>query len=133
MTERALPAAGPTAGGWFKSSYSGGEGNECVEVADLRSRVQVRDSKDPCDPVLSFPAGAWTVFVADVKAGVFDDRERRGCAEVATFHSWDDVKREVFDADDLDEIEAGAQRMVAEARSWVDRAQAIGAMSPSSK
>ncbi|MFF2921990.1 DUF397 domain-containing protein, partial [Streptomyces celluloflavus] len=21
---------------WFKSSYSGGEGNECVEVADLR-------------------------------------------------------------------------------------------------
>ncbi|MEV0038142.1 helix-turn-helix transcriptional regulator [Streptomyces sp. NPDC050804] len=31
------------------------------------------------------------------------------------FHAWDDVKREVFDAEDLDEITAGARRMVAEA------------------
>jgi DNA-binding XRE family transcriptional regulator len=36
---------------------------------------------------------------------------------MSTFHSWDDVKREVFDAEDLDEIEAGARRMVAEARA----------------
>lgn len=52
---------------------------------------------------------------------------------MATFHSWDDVKREVFDADDVAEIEAGARRMVSEARSQVDRAQEIAAMSPSSK
>ncbi|MFC8414083.1 DUF397 domain-containing protein [Streptomyces coelicoflavus] len=32
---------------WFKSSYSGGEGNECVEVADRCSWVGVRDSKSP--------------------------------------------------------------------------------------
>jgi hypothetical protein len=73
MTEHALPAAGPTTGSWFKSSYSGGEGNECVEVADLHSQVLVRDSKDPHGPVLSFPAGAWTAFVTDVKTGEFDD------------------------------------------------------------
>ncbi|MGO4749850.1 hypothetical protein AB4212_14710 [Streptomyces sp. 2MCAF27] len=33
------------------------------------------------------------------------------------FHAWDDVKREVFDAEDLDVIDAGAQRMVAEVRA----------------
>ncbi|MFD5031030.1 helix-turn-helix domain-containing protein [Streptomyces sp. NPDC058220] len=36
---------------------------------------------------------------------------------MTTFHAWDDVKREVFDAEDLDVITAGAQRMVAEARA----------------
>jgi len=39
------------------------------------------------------------------------------------FHSWDEVKHEVFDAEDLDEISAGAERMAAEARahgSWPD-------------
>ncbi|MGW0819849.1 helix-turn-helix domain-containing protein [Streptomyces sp. NPDC002845] len=33
------------------------------------------------------------------------------------FHSWDEVKHEVFDTDDLDDIAAGARRMVAEARA----------------
>ncbi|MEU9019949.1 DUF397 domain-containing protein [Actinomadura sp. NPDC048394] len=32
---------------WRKSTYSGGVENECVEVADLKSHVGVRDSKDP--------------------------------------------------------------------------------------
>ncbi|MFD0627071.1 DUF397 domain-containing protein [Streptomyces sanglieri] len=32
---------------WFKSSYSGGSGTECVEVADLASVIGVRDSKQP--------------------------------------------------------------------------------------
>ncbi|MFF2065696.1 helix-turn-helix domain-containing protein [Streptomyces sp. NPDC058200] len=36
---------------------------------------------------------------------------------MTTFHAWDDVKREVFDAEDLDVITAGTQRMVAEARA----------------
>ncbi|MDK0520936.1 transcriptional regulator [Streptomyces sp. ML-6] len=36
---------------------------------------------------------------------------------MTTFHSWDEVKNEVFDAEDLEEIERGAQRMVAEARA----------------
>lgn len=40
-----------------------------------------------------------------------------GGTGMTTFHSWDDVKREIFDAEDLDAIAAGAQRMVAEARA----------------
>ncbi|MPY64887.1 helix-turn-helix domain-containing protein [Streptomyces spongiae] len=36
---------------------------------------------------------------------------------MTSFHSWDEVKHEVFDADDLDAITAGARRMVAEARA----------------
>ncbi|MCX4788096.1 MULTISPECIES: hypothetical protein [unclassified Streptomyces] len=33
------------------------------------------------------------------------------------FHSWDSVKREIFDVEDLDEIELGARRLVAESRA----------------
>jgi hypothetical protein len=36
---------------------------------------------------------------------------------VTGFHSWDEVKHEIFDTDDLDEITAGARRLVAEARA----------------
>ncbi|MER6813757.1 DUF397 domain-containing protein [Spirillospora sp. NPDC000708] len=32
---------------WRKSSYSGGDEGECVEVADLNGHVGVRDSKNP--------------------------------------------------------------------------------------
>ncbi|OQR63318.1 hypothetical protein B6E66_15540 [Streptomyces maremycinicus] len=44
---------------WHKSTYSGGTGSECVEVARSRSQVLVRDSKQPCGPILRFSAGAW--------------------------------------------------------------------------
>jgi hypothetical protein len=73
VTDRTASATDPTGPEWFTSSYSGGEGNECVEVADLRSRVGVRDSKDPQGPALSFRTDAWADFVASVKAGGFDD------------------------------------------------------------
>ncbi|WP_329583067.1 DUF397 domain-containing protein [Kitasatospora sp. NBC_01250] len=60
----------PDALAWRKSSYSNGEGAECVEVADgLPASVPVRDSKDPEGPALTFPARAWSAFVADVKSG----------------------------------------------------------------
>ncbi|UNO44092.1 DUF397 domain-containing protein [Streptomyces sp. MST-110588] len=52
---------------WFKSSHSGGEGNECVEVADLRTCVAVRDSKWTEGPVLRFGAREFGAFVAEVK------------------------------------------------------------------
>ncbi|MFJ1640794.1 DUF397 domain-containing protein [Streptomyces sp. NPDC088256] len=59
---------------WFKSSYSN-NGGACVEVAvNLvvpRGVVPVRDSKNLGGPVLSFPAGSFTSFVAGVKAGEF--------------------------------------------------------------
>ncbi|EXU68233.1 hypothetical protein Z951_10905 [Streptomyces sp. PRh5] len=54
---------------WRRSSYSGPEGNECVEVADLRTHIAVRDSKNTTGPVLTFPADAFASFVVEVKAG----------------------------------------------------------------
>ncbi|MFG2021125.1 DUF397 domain-containing protein [Actinomadura geliboluensis] len=37
---------------WRKSSYSGSNAAECVELADVAGAVAVRDSKDPDGPVL---------------------------------------------------------------------------------
>nr|BEK69255.1 DUF397 domain-containing protein [Kitasatospora purpeofusca] len=48
---------------WFKSSYSGNEGGECVEVAEAPSAVLVRDSKDKSGPRLTFSPAAWEAFV----------------------------------------------------------------------
>lgn len=48
---------------WLKSSYSGGEGGQCVEVANCPGAVRVRDSKEPAGPVLSFSADAWARFL----------------------------------------------------------------------
>ncbi|WP_037910797.1 DUF397 domain-containing protein [Actinacidiphila yeochonensis] len=58
--------------GWRKSSYSGNQNGSCVEVVDgFEGGIPVRDSKDPDGPALLFPAPAWSVFLADVKAGRF--------------------------------------------------------------
>jgi hypothetical protein len=48
---------------WFKSSYSGGEGGECVEVAMDGTVVHVRDSTDAQGPRLSFRPSEWSAFV----------------------------------------------------------------------
>ncbi|WP_328953911.1 DUF397 domain-containing protein [Kitasatospora purpeofusca] len=48
---------------WFKSSYSGGEGGDCVEVAEAAESVLVRDSKDKFGPRLAFSSAAWRSFV----------------------------------------------------------------------
>lgn len=53
-------------GQWFKSSYSGGSGTECVEVADLSATVGVRDSTRPGGPHISIGPPAWAGFVAAV-------------------------------------------------------------------
>ncbi|MGW9080080.1 DUF397 domain-containing protein [Streptomyces kronopolitis] len=53
---------------WRKSSYSNGDGGDCVEVVDdLPGIVPVRDSKDPHGPALIFPVAAWSSFVSAVK------------------------------------------------------------------
>ncbi|MCQ6555490.1 DUF397 domain-containing protein [Streptomyces sp. C10-9-1] len=48
---------------WFKSSYSAGDGGECVEVAARPGRVHVRDSKDTTRAALAVEPAAWTAFV----------------------------------------------------------------------
>ncbi|MFI7365973.1 DUF397 domain-containing protein [Streptomyces sp. NPDC050149] len=49
---------------WFKSSYSGSGGDNCVEVALHPDAVHVRDSKDPARHPLTVPATAWSDFAA---------------------------------------------------------------------
>ncbi|WP_328371846.1 DUF397 domain-containing protein [Streptomyces sp. NBC_00445] len=54
---------------WKKSSFSGGgEGNDCVEIANLHTRVAIRDSKTPAQGTLSFPTGTFTAFISSLKA-----------------------------------------------------------------
>ncbi|MEN3582665.1 DUF397 domain-containing protein [Streptomyces sp. ZYX-F-203] len=55
---------------WRKSSYSdGGNGNTCVEVAEVApTRMAIRDTKTPDRGVLSVTATAFTAFVGHVKA-----------------------------------------------------------------
>jgi hypothetical protein len=58
---------------WRKSSYSGGNGGGCVEVAgNLPGIVAVRDSKDPDGPALIFSPGEWRAFAAGIRGGEFD-------------------------------------------------------------
>jgi hypothetical protein len=72
---------------WFKSSHSGGEGGQCVEVAynwrksthSDASRdcievaahpttIHVRDSKDKAGPILDFTPEQWSAFVEFARA-----------------------------------------------------------------
>lgn len=55
---------------WRKSSFSGGgDGNTCVEIAPLRTRVAIRDSKHPTHGPLSFPAPAFSALIEALKSG----------------------------------------------------------------
>ncbi|MGW1544259.1 DUF397 domain-containing protein [Streptomyces sp. NPDC002309] len=53
----------PTEPPWRKSSYSMGNGGNCVEVADGAHTVHVRDSKNPDGPELRCGREQWQVFV----------------------------------------------------------------------
>ncbi|MEV7292946.1 DUF397 domain-containing protein [Streptomyces microflavus] len=48
---------------WFKSSYSGENSGNCVEVATCPDTVHVRDSKDLTVPSLAVSPTSWTSFV----------------------------------------------------------------------
>ncbi|MFD9003391.1 DUF397 domain-containing protein [Streptomyces sp. NPDC059582] len=51
---------------WFKSSFSGSQGDDCVEVALTERVVCVRDSKDVTRPHFAVPREGWTRFVGFV-------------------------------------------------------------------
>lgn len=54
---------------WRKSSYSGGSGGNCVEVAtNLPGLIAVRDSKDPVGPALMFAPAQWHTFLAALRS-----------------------------------------------------------------
>lgn len=65
MTSEAVPLISDDLT-WFKSSYSGSQGGDCVEVATCPSAIHVRDSKNPDGPSLTLSATAWAAFLADV-------------------------------------------------------------------
>lgn len=53
---------------WRKSSYSGPNGGDCIEIADnYPGVVPVRDSKVPDGPALVFGTSAWSAFIGDLK------------------------------------------------------------------
>ncbi|MFF0056552.1 DUF397 domain-containing protein [Streptomyces microflavus] len=63
MPRAAHTAPGHTALHWFKSSYSDGDGGNCIEVAAHPSAVHIRDSKVTDGPVLTVEPAAWSAFV----------------------------------------------------------------------
>ena len=61
---------------WRKSSFSGGNGGGCVEVADHDGLILVRDTKDGGNgPVHRYTHSEWAAFVAGVRNGEFDLNE----------------------------------------------------------
>jgi hypothetical protein len=57
---------------WRKSTRSGGQGGQCVEVADLGHAVGVRDSKNPAGAELAFTRRQVADLAARVKSGKLD-------------------------------------------------------------
>jgi hypothetical protein len=54
---------------WVKSSYSGSQGGNCVEVGVGAGRVLVRDTKDREGATLAFTPDLWREFATQLKAG----------------------------------------------------------------
>ena len=51
---------------WRKSSHSGDNGGECVEVG-VAEAVLVRDTTNRTGTVLAFTADAWQAFTATIR------------------------------------------------------------------
>lgn len=56
---------------WRKSSFSA-NGN-CLEIREHDGNVQMRDSKAPDGPVLTFTRAEWDAFMDGVLKGEFDE------------------------------------------------------------
>ncbi|MER7815648.1 DUF397 domain-containing protein [Streptomyces sp. NPDC096153] len=48
---------------WFKSSYSGSQGDSCVEIAVTEQAVHVRDSKDAMRTPFAVGRDGWLRFL----------------------------------------------------------------------
>ena len=48
---------------WRKSSRSCGEGGECVEIATCPHAIRLRDSKNPTGPHLTLSPTTWSTFL----------------------------------------------------------------------
>ncbi|MFG2958601.1 DUF397 domain-containing protein [Streptomyces sp. NPDC048291] len=54
---------------WFKSSYSGSQGGDCIEVATHPAAIHIRDSKTPDGPVLTVSPATWSEFLDRLTRG----------------------------------------------------------------
>ncbi|WP_326829224.1 DUF397 domain-containing protein [Streptosporangium sp. NBC_01810] len=58
---------------WRKSSLSGSDGSNCVEIANLSTNHRaIRDSKNPTAPALILTPHQWTTFITTIKNGDCD-------------------------------------------------------------
>ncbi|MEU4557267.1 DUF397 domain-containing protein [Actinoplanes sp. NPDC023936] len=57
---------------WFKSTRSGSDCDNCVEVAFVGEAIAVRDSQNPAAAALIFTTAEWDAFVGGAKDGEFD-------------------------------------------------------------
>ncbi|AIA04865.1 toxin-antitoxin system toxin subunit [Streptomyces noursei ZPM] len=72
--ENCVEVADDVSADWGKSSYSGSDGGQCVEISPSFASAEVipvRDSKVPQGPTLVFPADGWASFVSAVRHGEF--------------------------------------------------------------
>ncbi|MGI9596441.1 MAG: DUF397 domain-containing protein [Acidimicrobiales bacterium] len=58
---------------WRKSSFSGSNGGDCVEIAEAGVGLLVRNSKARDAGTISFTRSELAAFVDGCKAGEFDD------------------------------------------------------------
>ncbi|MEV1009404.1 DUF397 domain-containing protein [Streptomyces sp. NPDC049881] len=64
--DRAAPAE--CGGDWRKSSHSGSENGDCVELAfGFPGAAPVRDSKNPAATPVVFTSSAWREFIGALK------------------------------------------------------------------
>jgi hypothetical protein len=52
---------------WRKSTYSGSNGSNCVEVGGSGPAIVVRDTKDRAGATLTFGADAWRRFAVTIR------------------------------------------------------------------
>jgi hypothetical protein len=58
---------------WRKSSRSGANAEQCVEVARASSQnIAARDSKSPKGPILRFAQPEWRRFLNEIRQGTYD-------------------------------------------------------------
>jgi Domain of unknown function (DUF397) len=53
--------------GWRKSSYSDGNGGDCVETASGNGVILVRDTTNRDGGTLAFGAEVWQTFIASLR------------------------------------------------------------------
>ncbi|MEV0323327.1 DUF397 domain-containing protein [Streptomyces sp. NPDC050658] len=62
---------------WRKSTYSGGDSGDCLEVDDTacptNAHIPVRDSKNPTGPAVVFASPAWTAFITALRTDAAPD------------------------------------------------------------